>query len=87
MLHVAVLAGAVDHLVATSHRQATRLLVVASVGDDGIIDNATVLLADERQSSLRGLEGVHVAHEDSLEELHSVLARPPTHDNVRTPST
>ena len=53
-------------------------LVVTGVGDDGIIDDTTIFLADERQSTFSGLQLGNIADEDSLEELNSVLTSPPT---------
>ena len=57
---------------------ATNVLVVSGVGDDGIIQNTSVLLADQRQSSLSGLQGVNIADQNSLKELHAILSGPPT---------
>ena len=54
------------------------VLVVTSVGDDGIIKNTSILLADQGELSKSGLQSLNVGDQNSLEELNTVLTGPPT---------
>lgn len=78
VLHVAVLARAVHHLVTSPHTHHTPLLVVARIRYHRVVDDASVLLAQQSQSSLSRLKRVNVAHQNSLQKLHAVLSSPST---------
>ena len=78
VFHIAVLAGTIDDLVATHKLEELNRLIVASVGNDSIIDDTTILLADEGQSTFSRLKLADITDKDSLEELDSILTSPPT---------
>ena len=66
MFHVAEFCGAVDHHV----------YIVARIGDDGIIDDATVDVSDEGETARAGGEAGDVADHYFLEEGYAVFSVP-----------
>lgn len=73
VIHVSVLACAIDDHVG----------VAASIGDHSVINDAPLLIGDEREPAFAILEPCNVAHYALLKELHCIFACPPQLTHVR----
>mmetsp|Transcript_5459 Transcript_5459/g.8982 ORF Transcript_5459/g.8982 Transcript_5459/m.8982 type:complete len:307 (+) Transcript_5459:363-1283(+) len=66
VFHVTKLGGTIDYHV---H-------IVSFLGNDGIIQNATIFVCDQTQTSLTRCQAVNIAQDDAFQECHTVLAVP-----------